>query len=88
MLWFKDSPKYKELDGLDGEPVEFEWKMFPGHTTQEILREIKNAGRMGLYIRRISWKNYFYVDVHVNISPHKHPDTVALVYTGLLVTRT
>ena len=24
----------------------------------------------------------------VNISPHKHPDTVALVYTGLLVART
>ena len=23
----------------------------------------------------------------VNLSPHKHPDTVALVYTGLLVFR-
>ena len=25
--------------------------------------------------------------IHVNLSPHKHPDTVALVYTGLLVFR-
>ena len=41
MSWFKNSPQYKELDGLDGEPVEFEWRIFPGHTTLQILREIQ-----------------------------------------------
>ena len=41
MSWFTKSPQYKELDGLDGEPVEFEWRIFPGHTTLQILREIQ-----------------------------------------------
>ena len=29
-----------ELDGVDGELVEFEWTNFPGHTKLEFLREI------------------------------------------------
>ena len=31
---------------MDGEPVEFEWTLLPGHTTLELLREIqKDDGR-------------------------------------------
>ena len=37
---FKSTPQYKELDGLDGEPLEFEWRKFPGHTTLQ-TREIQ-----------------------------------------------
>ena len=29
-----------ELDRIDGEPIEFEWKKFPGFTTLGILTEI------------------------------------------------
>ena len=39
---FTSTPQYIELDGLDGEPVEFEWIIVPGHTTLQILQEIQN----------------------------------------------
>ena len=29
----------QELNGIDGEPFEFEWNIFPGHTTMGLLRE-------------------------------------------------
>ena len=25
LSWFKDSPQYRTLDTIDGEPMEFEW---------------------------------------------------------------
>ena len=28
--WFKDSPQYRTLDTIDGEPMEFEWNIFQG----------------------------------------------------------
>ena len=31
----------RELDRIDGEPMEFEWMMNPGHTTLHILLEIQ-----------------------------------------------
>ena len=31
--WFKDSSQYRTLNTTDGEPMEFEWKNFPGFTT-------------------------------------------------------
>ena len=34
--------QYRELDGIDGEPMEFEWMIFPGFITLQILHEIKN----------------------------------------------
>ena len=34
-------PEYRELTGIDGEPVESEWNMFPGRTTLKLLREIQ-----------------------------------------------
>ena len=35
--WFKDSSQYRTLDTIDGEPKEFEWNIFPGFTTLQIL---------------------------------------------------
>ena len=38
---FKSSSQYKTLDTIDGEPMEFEWKIFPGFTTlQEFLSKM------------------------------------------------
>ena len=31
------------MDGIDGERVEFEWTKFPGHTTLQLLREIRRT---------------------------------------------
>ena len=29
LTWFKSSPQYRALDTIDGEPMEFEWIIFP-----------------------------------------------------------
>ena len=39
--WLKDSPQYRTLDTNDGEPMEFEWNMFPGFTTLELVQEVQ-----------------------------------------------
>ena len=31
--WFKTSPNYRNLDTIDGEPMDFEWNIFPGFNT-------------------------------------------------------
>ena len=36
LKWFKSSPEYRTLDRIDGEPMEFEWNIFPGFTTLEL----------------------------------------------------
>ena len=39
--WFRDSKDAQELNGIDGEPVEFEWNnTFAGHTVLDLLHEI------------------------------------------------
>ena len=39
--WFKDSPQYRTLDTIDGEPMEFEWNIFPGFTTLQLCYEVQ-----------------------------------------------
>ena len=39
--WFKESPQYRTLDTIDGEPMEFEWNIFPGFTTLQLLQEVQ-----------------------------------------------
>ena len=38
--WFKDSPQYRTLDTIDGEPMEFEWNIFPGFTTLQLISKV------------------------------------------------
>ena len=33
-------PSYKELLGIDGEAIEFEWNIYPGFSSLQILQEI------------------------------------------------
>ena len=33
LMWFKSSSQYRTLDTIDGEPMVFEWNIFPGFTT-------------------------------------------------------
>ena len=40
--WFMKSSQCQELDRIDGEPMEFEWKNFTGFTTLQILAGIQN----------------------------------------------
>ena len=55
--WFKDSSQYRTLDTFDGEPMEFEWNIFPGFTT---LQLVNNEIVRSITIQRT---NYLHVDV-------------------------
>ena len=39
--WFKCSPEYRTLDRIDGEPMEFEWNIFPGFNTLQLSQEVQ-----------------------------------------------
>ena len=39
--YFVFTPQDRELDNVACEPVLFEWKTFPGHTTLDPLQEVK-----------------------------------------------
>ena len=39
--WFTETPQNPELDRIDGEPIEFEWNIFQGFTSFQILAKIQ-----------------------------------------------
>ena len=39
--WFKDSSQYRNFDRIDGEPMDFEWNIFPGFTTLQLVDEVQ-----------------------------------------------
>ena len=41
LTWFKSSSQYRTLDTIDGEPMEFEWKNFPGFTTLQLCYKVQ-----------------------------------------------
>ena len=38
--WFKSSSQDRTLDTIDGEPMEFEWNIFPGFTTLQLSHKV------------------------------------------------
>ena len=41
MGWFKSFSDYRSFDRIDGEPMEFEWSIFPGFNTLQLSEEVK-----------------------------------------------
>ena len=41
LTWFKSSSEYRALERIDGEPMEFEWNIFPGFTTLQLVSEVQ-----------------------------------------------
>ena len=39
--WFKDSSQYRTLDTIDGDPMEFEWNIFPSFTTLQLVDKVQ-----------------------------------------------
>ena len=39
LTWSKSSSEYRNLDRIDGAPIEFEWNIFPGFTTLQLFHE-------------------------------------------------
>ena len=61
---FKSSSEYRALDTIDGEPLEFEWNIYPGFTTLQF--SVKNERRT----RKIHWTDH----LHVGCSTTSHGD--------------
>ena len=40
--WLKSSENYRNFDRNDGEPMEFEWNIFPGYNTLQLNEEVKS----------------------------------------------
>ena len=40
LSWFKSSSQYRTLDAIDSEPMEFEWNIFPGFTTLQLINKV------------------------------------------------
>ena len=40
LSWFKSSSQYRTLDTIDGEPMEFEWNIFPGFTSLQLCNKV------------------------------------------------
>ena len=61
--WFKDSSQRRTLDTIDGEPMKFEWNIFAGFSTLELVREVQkfmsNMGEPEQFQRRIIFMSMF-----------------------------
>ena len=40
--WIKSSQNYRNFDRIEGEPMEFEWNIFPGFNTLQLSEEVKS----------------------------------------------
>ena len=42
LAWFRSSTESRNFDRNDGEPMEFEWNIFPGFNTLQLSQEVKS----------------------------------------------
>ena len=40
--WLESSSKYRNFDRIDGEPMDFEWNIFPGFNTLQLSDEVRS----------------------------------------------
>ena len=65
---FTDSISCRELDRIDGEPVVFEWNIFPRHTTLKLLREVQNMMKKELKVLPKDFKDrIIFMSMHNDI---------------------
>ena len=64
LTWFKSSSEYRALDKIDGEPMEFEWNIFPGFTTLQLCNKVQEfLSKMSIQPEDFHWTDYLHVDV-------------------------
>ena len=64
LTWFKSSSQYRTLDTIDGEPMEFEWNIFPGFTTLQLCFEVQEfLSKMSEEPKRFHRTDHLHVDV-------------------------
>ena len=60
--WCRSSSKYRNFHRIDGEPMEFEWNIFPGFNKLQLSEEV-TCLLFRLDTREFHRKNSLYVDV-------------------------
>ena len=62
--WIITDKSYRDSDGINGEPTEFEWNIFPGFTTLQLCGKVTDLlSRLGEAPRNFHRKNSLYVYV-------------------------
>ena len=60
MTWFKSSPEYRALDRIDGQPMEFEWNIFPGFATLQLCSKVQELlSRLSLEAEKFTGRIIF-----------------------------
>ena len=67
LAWFKSSPEYRTLDRIDGEPMEFEWNIFPGFTTLQLSHKVQ-----ALLLRLSETPDNFYRTDYLHVDVQRH----------------
>ena len=62
--WITTDESYRDYDGINEEPIEFEWNIFPGITTLQLCGKVKDLlSRLGetpeTFTRRILFMSMF-----------------------------
>ena len=58
--WYLETRCLKEFNRIDGEPMEFEWKIYPGFTTLGILKEIQQfMTELQCELEQFKWRIIF-----------------------------
>ena len=64
LTWFNSSSEYRALDRIVGEPMEFDWNIFPGFTTLQVCHKVQEfMSKKEQTTRRFHWTDYLHVDV-------------------------
>ena len=73
---FKMSPSYKELLGIDGGAIEFEWNIFPGFSSLQILQEFQKVlQRRDIELEKFTDRTIFMSMFHRNTTlPRQRAD--------------
>ena len=62
--WITTDKSYRDYDGINGEPTEFEWNIFPGFTTLQLCGKVTDLlSRLGEAPETFTGRILFYVDV-------------------------
>ena len=67
LAWFKCSAEYRTLDRNDGEPMEFEWNIFPGFTTLHLSPKVQ-----ALLLRLSETPDNFYRTDYLHVDVQRH----------------
>ena len=69
LTWFKSSSEYRALDTIDGEPMEFEWNIFSGFTTLQLVREVQEfLSKMSIQPEDFTGRIIFFMSMFNDIS--------------------